>query len=573
MRYFISLALVAGLALAGSPIIKHELIVNSTDPLLSLDWRIYNDINYLTQVRSQHNPHACESGWAFASAGTLGARLKIQNKAVFPEVVVGVQNIIGCYSETTGCLAGTHENAYDHFKNKGATDESCNNYQAIGYDNGYKCDDDLSLCADCSHGAGCWQPNSFKYYTIEGYATSSDADKLVEALQTGPVTCGMCVHDDFRKQYSNTIWEDTTSCTKINHYVNVVGYGSSESTDYWVVQNSWGTSWGDQGFFKIIKNPTDPTRNLNIETNCIHPTGEIMTHTHTNSDLSNTRRFSILNDIFNPIEGCLRGEEKFPNGYLIQSPLPHEYLSLESLPKAHDWRNYEGVNYLSFIRNQHIPQYCGSCWAHGATSSLADRINILRKGAFPRATLSPQVIINCHAGGSCNGGNAGGVYEFGKTHGIPDDSCMNYKGLNPENNDYTCTAEKVCSSCSLLDGVETCSAVTTQLYTVSEYGPVAGVTNMKAEIYKRGPVGCGIQVTERFLNYTSGVYTEWLPWYQMNHEVAVVGWGVSEDGGEYWIGRNSWGSHWGEDGFFRMKMHRDNLGIETNCDWGMPELK
>jgi cathepsin X len=68
------------------------------------------------------------------------------------------------------------------------------------------------------------------------------------------------------------------------------------------------------------------------------------------------------------------------------------------------------------------------------------------------------------------------------------------------------------------------------------------------------------------------VYSEWVPWISLNHEVAVVGWGVAEDGSEYWIGRNSWGSHWGEDGFFKIKMHRDNLGIETSCDWGLPEL-
>jgi cathepsin X len=568
MRPFTYLALLTSLAFAGSPIKKSPSVNYTAD---SLDWRNFNDINYLTQVRNQHNPHVCESGWAFASAATLGSRLKIQSEAQFPEVVVGVQGIIGCYSDSTGCLSGTHENAYDYFKTTGATDESCNNYQALGKDNGYECDSDLSFCSDCSHGSGCWQPDSFKYYTIEGYETTKTADELVAALESGPVTCGMCVHEDFKKDYTaEIIWEDTKGCSQINHYVNVVGYGNTQGTDHWIVQNSWGTSWGDQGFFNIIKGVSDPTKNLNIETNCIYPTGTIKTNLHTSTQPKKSD-FSILSSIFNPISGCLRGE-KFPNGYHIKSPQPYEYLNLESLPKSHDWRNYKGVNYVSYIRNQHIPQYCGSCWAHGATSSLADRINILRKGAYPRATLSPQVIINCHAGGSCNGGNAGGVYEFGRTHGIPDDSCMNYSGLNPEKNDYSCTAEQVCSSCSLIDGVETCSAVTPTLYKVSEYGPVNGARRMKAEIFARGPIGCGIQVTERFHNYTEGVYSEWVPWISLNHEVAVVGWGVAEDGSEYWIGRNSWGSHWGEDGFFKIKMHRDNLGIETSCDWGLPEL-
>jgi len=70
---------------------------------------------------------------------------------------------------------------------------------------------------------------------------------------------------------------------------------------------------------------------------------------------------------------------------------------------------------------------------------------------------------------------------------------------------------------------------------------------MKQEIFQRGPIGCGVSVNDAFEKYTGGIFSDPSD-DQINHEISVVGWGVSDDGTEYWIGRNSWGSHWGENG-------------------------
>ena len=94
---------------------------------------------------------------------------------------------------------------------------------------------------------------------------------------------------------------------------------------------------------------------------------------------------------------------------------------------------------------------------------------------------------------------------------------------------------------------------------------------MKKEILARGPITCGIAVTNNLYdNYQRGdIWSEDLWFPQINHAIAVVGWG-NYNGEEYWVVRNSWGVSWGDRGYFYIKMHSDNLGIETSCNWAVP---
>ncbi len=85
--------------------------------------------------------------------------------------------------------------------------------------------------------------------------------------------------------------------------------------------------------------------------------------------------------------------------------------------------------------------------------------------------------------------------------------------------------------------------------------------------------GCGVDSTDAFDSYAGGIYSEKIKHPVINHEISVVGWGTDPGTGqEYWIGRNSWGTYWGEYGFFRIAMHKNNLGIETDCVWATPRI-
>ena len=80
-----------------------------------------------------------------------------------------------------------------------------------------------------------------------------------------------------------------------------------------------------------------------------------------------------------------------PKPTRVKSPLPHTYLDMTALPASYDIHNISGKSLATDNRNQHIPQYCGSCWAQAATSSLSDRIKIARRAAWPDINIAPQV--------------------------------------------------------------------------------------------------------------------------------------------------------------------------------------
>jgi len=258
--------------------------------------------------------------------------------------------------------------------------------------------------------------------------------------------------------------------------------------------------------------------------------------------------------------------------------MPWEEIDANTLPANWDWRNVNNTNFLSWNKNQHIPIYCGSCWAQGTTSSLADRFNILLKDHNPTPIdLAAQTIINCQAGGSCNGGDPSGVYEYAYETGIPDVSCEQYVAKNSDKD--TCGPMDICKDCRGPppaegdDGQANCWAVDYKKYYVSNYYGLSGASQMKAEIFKNGPISCGLMVTDGFEAYKGGIYSEYSMFPMINHEIAIVGWGLDEaTKTEYWIGRNSWGTYWGEYGFFKIKMHSDNLAVETDCTAGVPSF-
>tara|TARA_B100001250_G_scaffold405157_1_gene422200 strand:- start:3262 stop:4218 length:957 start_codon:yes stop_codon:yes gene_type:complete len=258
------------------------------------------------------------------------------------------------------------------------------------------------------------------------------------------------------------------------------------------------------------------------------------------------------------------------------SPLPSTYIDYNTLPVNFNWGNVNNTNYLTKMLNQHIPRYCGSCWAHAAISALSDRIKIVSHKKGPDINLAIQYVLNCgkDIAGSCHGGSHTGTYQFIKMFGfIPFDTCLSYEACSSDTcyqDDFTCNPINICRTCYTFGG---CSQIDFfPNVSISEYGRVKGEKDMMIEIYARGPIACDIDASG-LNHYRKGIIS-----YKKNrtftpdHVVSIVGWGYSKtEDKHYWIIRNSWGEYWGEMGFFRVERGHNLLALEQNCAWVLPD--
>jgi cathepsin X len=274
-------------------------------------------------------------------------------------------------------------------------------------------------------------------------------------------------------------------------------------------------------------------------------------------------------------------EEDYPPEH---APAP--LIPSEQLPDEFRWDDMNGVNLATMSRNQHLPQYCGSCWAHGSVSALGDRIKIARGANAPGTNdadinLSVQHILNCGDVGSCHGGSVTGPYSWLRVKsltgtGISYETSNPYLACSSESSEgfcshasWRCSAENVARTCSTFTSSGGACVAINQFpnATIAAYGQVQGATAMQNEIYNRGPISCGIDAS-RILKYTTGINSMFGT--GVDHVISVIGWGI-EGSTKYWVVRNSWGEYWGEMGYIRVAMGHNYLDLESQCAWAVPQ--
>ncbi len=206
----------------------------STGLSASVDWR-----SFVTPVRDQGN---CGSCWAFATTAALESYNLITGNLPGINDDRAEEILVSC-SGAGSCAGGYIDSASNYIKGTGLPPETYFPYTASGTDD------------VCSRAAAGWQSVTRKISSW-AYITTSTANlsAIKNALyQYGPLVTTMDVYTDFY-YYSSGIYEYTTGNYEGSHAILITGYTDDASVDgggYFVVKNSWGTGWGNQGYFYI----------------------------------------------------------------------------------------------------------------------------------------------------------------------------------------------------------------------------------------------------------------------------------------------------------------------------------
>lgn len=230
---------------SSKPIPYHEIQMKSSHSD-SCDWRTVPNI--INPIKDQGN---CGSCWAFASITTHESQTAIKKGVLFD---LSEQNLVDCVIDSFGCNGGKI-------------------YWALAYIIGVQ-DSLFALQTDYPY-TGRYGDCKFdsskgvaEIKTVYRCVPPQDEERLADVVeQEGPVAVSIDASQASFQLYSSGIYDEPNcSSEDYDHAVGVVGFGSEDGKDYWIVRNSWGTGWGEDGYIRMRRNKGNQCA---IATNCI----------------------------------------------------------------------------------------------------------------------------------------------------------------------------------------------------------------------------------------------------------------------------------------------------------------
>lgn len=188
---------------------------------------------YVTPVKNQGN---CGSCWAFATTGGLEGQHFRKTKKL---VSLSEQNLIDCCKENLGCSGGLPVTAYKYIARNGGIDTE-ESYPYLG-----------------KNGNCTFRPPKIGA-TCQGFVRVPAGDELglqKAVASVGPVVVSIDASLKSFQLYKEGVYDDKKCSKKMfNHFVLIVGYGKHLGKEYWLVKNSWGRTFGMDGYIMMARN-------------------------------------------------------------------------------------------------------------------------------------------------------------------------------------------------------------------------------------------------------------------------------------------------------------------------------
>jgi KDEL-tailed cysteine endopeptidase len=198
----------------------------------SVDWVAAGAV---TDVKNQES---CGSCWAFSTTGAIEGAYYVESKKL---VSLSEEDLVQCDTTDNGCHGGIMESAFEFVEKHGGI---CSG-KSYPYSSG------TGVTGKCHPGC---QP----VVTLTGYVDVPTKNEvaLQAAVAKQPVSIAIEADKGAFQLYKGGVLSDPSCGTKLDHGVLIVGYGTDAGKDYWKVKNSWGPTWGEQGYIRLARGTT-----------------------------------------------------------------------------------------------------------------------------------------------------------------------------------------------------------------------------------------------------------------------------------------------------------------------------